>query len=376
MRLFGLVPFKILPAHSGGQALTAGAYTQFAKLAKSFSAVSFITLRDSKHGSCDLFDLEEWKTPASLLIGLERVGCSKMAYFQALDLYAQALARMILRQGSQVVEVTMPWLMGVRRHLPAHVKVVLLMQNVEAMWYEETLDATILPGLFKKWVSRLERRGLECADHVVVLTGADRENIMSRYGVSGKKISVIPPGCDEFNMSATAEPARSGVRKKAVFVGSRFSGNRVASRILIEQIAPACKDFADVVLAGAICDDWANAALPCNVKLAGFRPDLRAFFRGCDLFLNPNTMKTGINIKMMDALSCGLPVLSTREGARGFEPLVGGAITTAEPRDFPELIRKSRPLSAAEREPLAGYFWPRIAQRRLDLYQTVLEGSS
>jgi glycosyltransferase involved in cell wall biosynthesis len=79
-------------------------------------------------------------------------------------------------------------------------------------------------------------------------------------------------------------------------------------------------------------------------------------------------MTTGINTKVLDALACGLPVLSTPEGARGFEPLVGGAVRVVPLREFAAHLREPPRLSDADRRALHAYAWPAVARRRLELY--------
>ena len=54
-----------------------------------------------------------------------------------------------------------------------------------------------------------------------------------------------------------------------------------------------------------------------HVRLLGFVPEIDGFYRGIDLALAPVRVGTGINIKMVEALDFGVPVLSTVVGAKG-----------------------------------------------------------
>jgi glycosyltransferase involved in cell wall biosynthesis len=366
MRILGVSPIRLLPADSGGQAAILGAYRQYARLTAGFRALAFAARRSRAPAPPAPFDLRETRTAASALIALERMGFTKIPYWQAQSCYGRRVAREAARAGADLVEITCPWLMSARRFLPARLKVVLVMLNVESLWYEDAVAASRLPRLFRRWLRAIERRGVERADLIVTLTERDRAALIDRYGVPPARVHALPPGFDP-DAAPRAAPA-AHARTQAVFAGSRFSGNRDAARALAGPVAGACRDFADILIAGTVCETLAGAALPANVRLLGFVDDLRSVLRQCDVFLNPSFMATGINTKVLDALACGLPVLSTPEGARGFEPLAGGAVRLAPLDGFAAALRAPPALSAADRQLVQSFAWPRVAQRRLDLY--------
>lgn len=53
------------------------------------------------------------------------------------------------------------------------------------------------------------------------------------------------------------------------------------------------------------------------VKLHGFASDIEEFYSGMDLILSPMMCGTGINIKTVEAMAYGMPILTTIHGARG-----------------------------------------------------------
>ena len=55
------------------------------------------------------------------------------------------------------------------------------------------------------------------------------------------------------------------------------------------------------------------------VRMRGFVPDIGEFYRGIDLMLSPVTMGTGINIKTVQAMAFGMPLLTTDCGSKGIE---------------------------------------------------------
>jgi glycosyltransferase involved in cell wall biosynthesis len=351
-----------------------GAYQHYARLTEDFRATALLTLRERRSQLAPPFALHQIRTMASLLIGLDRMGLTKVPYLHALAAYGKRLAREVRRARADIVEVTMPWLVPIRRHLPPSVKVVLLMQNVESLYYEEAIGRSLCPTFMRAWMRYIERRAVGLADHVITLVEEDRRFICENYGKSLGQVTAIPPGFDpdkETVQRPTVPNASS--RVQAVFVGSRFSGNPSGLRGLVREVASACLEFADFWIVGTVCEVLRDQQVPPNVKLLGFVDDLRGVLRRCDVFINPVSMTTSLNSKILDALACGLRVLSTPDGARGFEPLIGTVIQVASLRDFAACLRNSRGLSPVGYENVQAYAWPSIVRRRLAIYESLLD---
>lgn len=68
-------------------------------------------------------------------------------------------------------------------------------------------------------------------------------------------------------------------------------------------------------LGGGICN--AFESFPDFVELEGYVPSLTDFYKKIDLALNPTIAGTGLKIKTVEALSFGLPLVSTRVGMDG-----------------------------------------------------------
>ena len=55
------------------------------------------------------------------------------------------------------------------------------------------------------------------------------------------------------------------------------------------------------------------------VQMHGFVPDISQFYRDMDLIVSPVTMGTGINVKTVQAMAYGMPILTTAVGSKGIE---------------------------------------------------------
>lgn len=70
--------------------------------------------------------------------------------------------------------------------------------------------------------------------------------------------------------------------------------------------------------------------LPEGVRACGFVPAPDALWAGVDVAINPVRWGSGLKIKTVEALASGLPLVTTREGARGIEHLAGDAFELAD----------------------------------------------
>ncbi len=59
--------------------------------------------------------------------------------------------------------------------------------------------------------------------------------------------------------------------------------------------------------------------VPDGVYFHGYKENIKSFFRNANIFIVPIRYGSGIRIKILEAMSWGLPVVSTYEGAEGLE---------------------------------------------------------
>ncbi len=80
---------------------------------------------------------------------------------------------------------------------------------------------------------------------------------------------------------------------------------------------PKVKEDVRIVVAGNICS--AVKMRHDNLLLLGPVKDLGDFYGQVDIIINPQTFGTGLKIKSVEALSYGVPILSTKIGFEGVE---------------------------------------------------------
>jgi glycosyltransferase involved in cell wall biosynthesis len=67
-----------------------------------------------------------------------------------------------------------------------------------------------------------------------------------------------------------------------------------------------------------------------GIVARGFVPDLETAYGAIDIVINPVRYGAGLKIKTVEALGRGLPLVTTREGARGLDAIAGRAFLVAD----------------------------------------------
>ena len=372
MRLLVLTPYRIYPPDVGGRAHIYSLCSAYAQQVDEFAVHSVVTLKDPTSWPDAPFSYHATRAWVSLLSLMDRLKVApKIPYFWAMSGLTRKLAKRIEALNPDVVEVHFPWLMGIRRHLPDNIRVVLAAHNVEALWYRNVMETGLFAKMLERRLQKIEGEALGLADHVLCLAERDRQEFARRYTIPLDKMVVCPPGYDpdmEKPNGAKAETQRQV--RRALFIGSKYPTNIEAAMLLIDEGASSVSSEVELVIAGEVCDHISTSNIPDNVKLAGYVPDLKALLHTCDILVNPSVGTTGAHIKNVDALACGLRVITTPEGAHGFESLCGDIVRVAAIEDFATHINGAESLNDGEMERVREYAWPALVKKRIAHYES------
>jgi glycosyltransferase involved in cell wall biosynthesis len=200
----------------------------------------------------------------------------------------------------------------------------------EALNVEFNLKNTILPDtLLKKIVvqrlKKTEQDLLQQCNLCFAMSEEDKQIFSQLYGVESSKISIAPNGVDEdFYTNVYAERTLKKEQIISVpliiFMGSGHPPNLEAAQQIIKNIAPKLPNVY-FLIAGSVCWMIHNGTLGKNIGLTYFITDeeKRELFHVADIAINPMINGSGTNLKMLDYMAAGLPVISTAIGARGID---------------------------------------------------------
>jgi glycosyltransferase involved in cell wall biosynthesis len=143
----------------------------------------------------------------------------------------------------------------------------------------------------------------------------DDYDLMKSYFIIDKPSYYIPNGND----IVPGRVAGAGLNSRnIVFIGSGHPPNAIAAERILE-LARLAPEY-NFIIAGACVGGIDHLPLPDNVtKIKSISNDeVEDMFSNAFAFINPMETGSGTHLKMMKALSYGLPIIASSIGARGF----------------------------------------------------------
>jgi glycosyltransferase involved in cell wall biosynthesis len=262
--------------------------------------------------------------------------------------------------------------------------------NVETLIWQRYAEAERHPlkrwyirQQWRKW-ERFERHIFRTVGRVVAVSAEDAALVRKHFGVA--RVDVVDNGIDR---SSYADVRGSRQAQDILFLGSLdWRPNLDGLRCLLAEVFPAVRaavPTARLQIVGRKAPDWLRqqvAAMP-GVELHADVPDVRPFLASSGVLAVPLRIGGGSRLKILEALACALPVVSTGVGAEGLALQAGRHFVQAdEPADMAaalvRAIRDPEPIRAlAERGRqvvLEQYDWDRLADKLEQSWQKCAQG--
>jgi len=206
----------------------------------------------------------------------------------------------------------------------------------------------------KRWLYRREARVLaryevetyDLFDHVVFVTGVDQEEILQRTLHAGTAVpsrphpttSVIPicVDIDDKPLVARREQSLAVTHLGTMFWPPNVEGVLWFAREVFPRVLAEIPEARFVVVGKDPPQEVQDLMLQVrNVQVTGYVPDPEPYLAETAVFIVPLRAGGGMRVKIVDAWSWGMPIVSTSIGAEGIEIAEGENILIG---DTPEAL--------------------------------------
>jgi polysaccharide biosynthesis protein PslH len=205
--------------------------------------------------------------------------------------------------------------------------------NIKLIVYSHNLEYRRFPK--KLWPLRalvfaLERFGYRNSHKVFFISKVEMESAIIRFNLVRDACILVPHIMQE-GLHRTQRLPRTPQMFSIVFFGSSdFKPNLAAYNSLATCLAPLMKaelDFPWEMTIFGSGDQFSSSdfAPELPVQVLGFVPDHLNILQESDLLLTPVNTGTGVQTKIIEAISLGLTVLSANSGIRGIDQQACGS---------------------------------------------------
>ena len=232
-----------------------------------------------------------------------------------------------------VVLVEHDWAARWRRDLPAALPVALALENLSWEYYAARAEAT--DGVARRLLlaesrrfADFDARFLAAYDLLIAVSDRDRRSLAA---LSRRPCVVIPNGVDT---SAGLPLSKLDGPATVLYTGTMdYPPNAEGLLWLLREIWPriqASHPDARLVVVGRNPPEAARELAGSRVDLMGFVEDIGPCFQGATVAVVPILSGGGTRLKVLDAFSHGLPVVSTTLGCSGIACRDGEHLSIAD----------------------------------------------
>lgn len=200
--------------------------------------------------------------------------------------------------------------------------------NVEGFFWKQIVKTyhkipIFLRTIYAKYIFFLEKQAIKIVTNINAISFNDKKYFLKNYDISDNKIFVNRMGLNEevYNNPILQNRAKEKLNIKenqfvVIFHGSYFNNvpNREAIQIIKDKIVSKVNDEDIIFLIAGHMPFFKNKK---NLRFLGFVHNLPRFLYSADVAIIPLFKGSGIKTKVVDYLSSRIPVILTKQAAKG-----------------------------------------------------------
>lgn len=345
LKVLTLIPYKVFPAHMGGQKGIALFYKYLSDIV-TLEAMGVDTNESQEH------------FPVHSIMGH-----SGFRYINPLQFFK--ILRIARRFNPDMLVFEHPyfaWLLQLFKWFTKYTLVV-HSHNIESERFRST----------GKWWWKIlwyyERWAYQTADQVWFKTKEDQHYALQHFSLEHERTRVVPYGTEQEAPPDISKRTRAKLElcklygcnpetKILFFNGTlNYPPNLKALQVILDELNPRLLENGlnyNIIVCGKNLPDEMKALMEYqsqHVHYAGFVESIEPYFLATDIFLNPVEDGGGIKTKLVEALGYGNNVVSYRSGACGVDPaLCGGHLVVVPDGDTGMLYREVKQMMSRLKE--------------------------
>ncbi len=227
---------------------------------------------------------------------------------------------------SDIIVFSHPYLWPLNKFIGSNKTIIYEAHNLEYLLKKDYIkDSKYITEIYNT-----EKEASLRSDIVICTSKEDKENLIEIYGSKSEKILITPNGVDTLMIHYIKNEERK-IQKEltglsdattVLFIGSWHPPNLEALKFITDELCRRHVKYKFLVV-GSVKDYYLNeyGKLPKNVLAFGTVDEDEKYeiYKLADIAINPMFSGSGTNLKMLDYMSAGIPVVSTPIGARGLD---------------------------------------------------------
>lgn len=201
-------------------------------------------------------------------------------------------------------------------------KTIVRAHNVEKDYLriEYNSQKTIQTYVRSVFAERKERYMVNTADIILAITPEDKKRLIDLYSVEDKKILVCPVGVNsaKHRQKKTVE---NGKKLNCLITGSLWFGPNAKGVLwTLKEVIPRISDFCELTIAGSNPnDEITNVCKEKGIALVASPETMKPYFEAADMVIVPIFDGSGMKVKIAEAMSYNLPIVTTSHGKIGYK---------------------------------------------------------